>query len=72
MKDFIIYAWDLCYASVCSSLSPEETKQRLNQEIPTGIQSQWDFAQEPFKDGTPNPCPCNKAPDTHRHYLFVC
>jgi hypothetical protein len=59
-------------ASVCSSLSIEETTARLNVKHPTGIASQWQLSGDKFKGGQENPCPCDKAPDTHKHYLFEC
>lgn len=72
MADFTIYSSGLVYCSVCSSLTLEETTARLNTEQPTGIASPWALADEPFKGGEPNPCPCNSNPETHKHYLFVC
>lgn len=70
--DFDAYAVGLVYASVCSSICERETTWRLNVEHPTGIPSAWAVADEPFRTGEPNPHPCERAPDTHKHYLFVC
>jgi hypothetical protein len=64
------YTVGLCYASVCSSLSPEETIERLNLEHPTGI-APWTLAEEPFRTGEPNPCPCPDHSNA-KHYLLVC
>ena len=71
MTDFTLYSWSLFYASVCTSLAPDEAKQRLNNELPTGIDSEWSLAVEPFATGEPNPCQCPDA-YTHKHYLFAC
>jgi len=72
--DFEIYKIGLCCASVCSTLSLEETTERLNVEHPTGITSRWEPSKDAtFADGkSPNPCPCNQNPTTHKHYLFNC
>lgn len=73
MKDFEVYSLGLVAASVCSSLSLEETKKRLNEEHPTGIESQWELSKDKqFRGGQPNPCPCDQHPETHKHYLFNC
>ena len=69
--DFTIYSMGLCYASICSSLPIEEVKTRMALE-PTGISNKWTLAGESFKTGEPNPCPCDKKPETHKHYLFSC
>jgi len=70
--DFVVYSWGLYYASICTSLSLKETEERLNIELPTGIKSQWKKAEEDFHTGQSNPCPCERYPETHKHYLFVC
>jgi len=70
--DFVIYAEGVCTASVCSSLPMAEVQKRMRAHD-TGISSPWEWAEaEDFATGHPNPCPCNKQPDTHRHYLFHC
>lgn len=70
--DFVVYSYGLVSASVCSSLGPEETARRLNEQYPTGLDHPWMLAEEPFRTGEPNPCPCNETPETHKHYLFTC
>ena len=73
MKDFEAYLVGIVYASVCSALSLEETTARLNAEHPTGIRSQWELSPDKkFASGGDNPCPCDRAPTTHKHYLFNC
>jgi hypothetical protein len=69
--EFTIYSTGVVYASVCSSLSAEDTAQRLNTEMPSGVQP-WKLADEPFNNGAPNPCLCDRNPKTHKHYLFNC
>lgn len=51
-------------ASVCSSLSPEGTAERMNIANPTGKQPPWRIV------GPSRPCGYN--PDTHKHYTLVC
>ena len=71
--DFEAYSIGICHASVCSSLTLEETEKQLNQEYPTGIQSQWKLSEDTnFQTGQSNPCPCEQHPKTHKHYLFDC
>lgn len=69
--DFFCYSWGLVYASVCTSLSDEEATHQLNLTHPTGV-SPWKIADEPFRSGQPNPLPCERNPQTHRHILFNC
>lgn len=72
-KDFEMYSFGLCYMSVCSSLSAEETVRRANQENPTGTHSDWAISEnKTFKNGEPMPCPCDESPKTHKHYLLNC
>lgn len=60
----------IAYARVCTSLSKEEAVARMRRR-PSGTSHGWVFADEPFSDATPNPCPCDKLPN-HTHYLFAC
>ena len=72
-KDYEAYSVGIVCASVCSSLSSEETKLKLNVENPTGLKQGWDFSKDKtFKSGQSNPCPCEDNPKTHKHYLFNC
>ena len=71
MTHFEAYSVGLCYASVCTLLDIEEATDLLNVEYPTGV-GLWFFANEPFKTGEANPCPCKQKPETHKHYLFMC
>lgn len=73
MNDFTPYAMGLAYASVCTSLTDAEATQRLNAQHPTGVGPWQVSAKGHFADGvSPNPCPCDRHPDTHRHILFEC
>ncbi len=72
-KDFDVYSTGIYCASVCSALSIKETTRRLNAEHPTGITSDWHPSEDThFRTGQPNPCPCERNPETHKHYLFNC
>lgn len=68
----VVYTEGLCFASVCSDLAVEEVAQRMKTRI-SGTTHGWGFSKnETFKDGEPNPCPCNRKPNTHKHFLFEC
>jgi hypothetical protein len=69
---FTAYAVGLCYASACTSLTDDEATAQMNTEHPTGIDSAWEIANEPFASGDPNGRPCDQHADTHRHILFTC
>lgn len=67
------YDIGLVYISVCSSLPPAEVEQRVNLRYPTGISSRWQLStDERFATGQSNPCPCDRHPATHTHYLLEC
>lgn len=68
---FWVMGVGLCYATVCTSLPDEVAGWLLNLRWPTGIASPWKPSSAPFKDGTPNPAPCETDP-TRRHVLFEC
>lgn len=76
--NFEAYAVGIVTASVCSTLSLEQTTTELNLEHPTEIDTPWevatldDGALEPFRCGTLNGGPCDKYPATHKHWLFHC
>ena len=73
MGEFEAYSVGLCCASVCSSLkSKEEITRRLNESYPTGLDHGWEATGVPFATGESNPSPCDREPETHKHYLFTC
>lgn len=70
MEDFTVYAEGLFCASVCSSLGQGETEARM-QAKECGTDKGWTpSADKSFASGQPNPCPCDRSPKTHKHYLF--
>ena len=70
--EFVVYAEGICTASVCSLLPMAEVQARMRSHS-TGISSRWEWAEaEVFAGGRPNPCPCDRKPETHSHYLFHC
>lgn len=71
-KDFEVYSYGLVFASICSTLGVNQTVDRINEELPTGISSGWHLSDENFATGEPNPHPCNQNPKTHKHYLVNC
>ena len=70
MTNFTVYAVGPCFASVCTSLDPDEAAQRLNVEYPTGV-GPWSLHDGSFKTGEPNEVSCSDH-DGHRHLLFSC
>lgn len=70
--DFLAYSVGVVYASACTSLDDATATTRMNAAVATGTDTPWRIADEPFRTGEPNPCPCNDKPATHRHILFVC
>ncbi len=69
---FTAYTVGLCCASVCTSLSVEEAAVKLNQQHPTGIESQWKPSEQPtFRGGVKNGCDCPDYPG-NKHYLMEC
>jgi len=71
--DFVAYDIGTLYASVCSSLTPEETAERMNLANPNGQLPPWRIATEvASRGGRPNPYPCPQDPRTHKHYLMIC
>ena len=62
--EFALYHKGLNFASVCSSLPQPHVEAKMAREM---IMS---FSKKAFRSGVANPCPCNRKPDTHTHYLF--
>lgn len=71
-QQFHIYSVGMVYTSVCTSLEAAEAEARLNRDMPSGIESPWKLALEPFASGEENGCVCPDKPATHRHLLFSC
>jgi hypothetical protein len=74
IPDFEIYTWGLVFMSLCaiSDMPVDAIEKRANFEQPTGLTHGWSLHDAPFKDGSPNPRPCDRHPETHRHYLLSC
>jgi len=74
MKEVEIYSRGIVSCSVCAinELSVEQVTQQVNIDSPTGIQSNWELAEDThFKEGKTNPCECENDPN-RKHYLFHC
>lgn len=73
-EELTVYRNGPVYCSVCTNItSRRRIEELLNQKNPTGISSMWGFsANKNFASGDPNPCPCEKKPTTHTHYLMSC
>jgi hypothetical protein len=73
MKDFEAYSIGFVCASICTSLPIEEAVKRMNDEHPAGTMNGWMLSKDTnFRQGKPNPCPCEDHPETHKHYLLNC
>jgi hypothetical protein len=72
-EDVEIYAKGFVHLSVCApkSMQREVVEARVNAKHPTGLDHGWKVSENPFRDGTPNPGPCNDDPD-RQHWLLVC
>lgn len=68
--DFVVLRWSVMDAQVCTSLDEDEATKRLNEELPTGISSDW--APVHNEGEHRDPVACEKFPETHRHILFTC
>lgn len=82
MSIFIL-AGGLCHCSVCAPADMDltEVERLTNIELPTGIESNWQFdkdsthfAKPRDANGQPthtNPCVC-ETDSSRKHYLMVC
>jgi hypothetical protein len=71
----VIYQTGLSYCSVCAPnrYTAEMVAEAVNKEMPTGIDHPWKVsAEETFKTGESNPCPCNDSAADRQHWLLVC
>lgn len=66
-----VYGRGLTHASVCTTLSVPDSIYLLNLQHP-GVPHWWTMAPIKFGDGKPNPCACERSPDTHQHVLLTC
>ena len=75
MDKVIPYSIGILSASVCANnkLSPQEVEKEFNKVSPSGTTNGWKISDDThFLQGKPNPCPCDKFPETRKHYLFGC
>ncbi len=69
---FVIYTEGLIHASVCTDRPQSEVIAFMANRV-SGTTGGWSLSEkETFSTGEPNPCPCDKKPETHKHYLFNC
>lgn len=73
MTEIHVYSEGLVVCSVCTSLTdPAEVAQKLNALSHPGTRSGWSVSSDPtFRDGNPNPCPCDMDP-ARLHFLMEC
>lgn len=72
-QEIAVYANGIVHCSVCTNVRGKKKIEVLvNMKNPTGIYSRWRISKDKFRDGSSNPCPCEKNPKTHKHYLMEC
>ena len=73
LPDVQIYVQGIVMSSVCAPLEMPigEVEDAVNLLSPTGIDNQWERADEPFATGEPNPTPCNNDA-ARQHHLLNC
>lgn len=68
-----VYSEGILVACVCTDDSLEEAIRFANTHNHPGTSLGWQPSKDThFATGAPNPCPCDKYPDTHKHYLLEC
>lgn len=67
----LIYSAGFISMSVCTDDTDEEMLAFVNAEHPTGLEHGWEIASEGFRNGQPNPSPCELEPG-RRHVLLHC
>lgn len=74
-EELVVYCNGLARCSVCTNIKdPRMIEFKTNIQNPTGLDSGgWKICKDPyFHTGQANPCPCERNPKTHKHYLMVC
>lgn len=68
-----VYSAGLCFSSACApkTMTRDEIERQVNERHPTGISSRWAVSDEAFRDGSPNPSPCDGVED-RQHWLLSC
>lgn len=68
--DLSVFGEGLVYASVCTSLDDAASDALMAQRL-SGTDGGWKRSADPtFASGEPNPCPCERSPDSRRHILY--
>jgi hypothetical protein len=74
-REVVVYATGLVVCSVCASadMDADAVEAAVNAVSPTGISSEWQCSSDPvFATGEPQPGPCDRLPETRRHWLMEC
>ncbi|GEP12290.1 hypothetical protein [Methylobacterium gnaphalii] len=68
-----VYARGLLMCSACApaEMDGPAVAAAVSRDHPSGTELGWAIAKEPFRDGEPNPCPCN-VDAARRHWLLEC
>lgn len=77
IEELEIYGEGLFRCSVCTNIQDlDRIEELVNIKRPTGVDRPWKIIFEPFAKGNPltekSGCPCEKHPQTHKHYLMEC
>ncbi len=71
--EVVMYAEGMFSASVCAParMTPEQVVERVNRTHPSGTEAGWQVSDDKtFRTGQPMPAPCDKEPETRRHWLL--
>lgn len=61
------------HLSICTSRPIADAVTWANDQHPAGTANGWTLSTDTiFGDGKPMPCPCERYPKTHKHYLLDC
>jgi len=73
-EELEVYNDGFVHCSICTNVkSRKRIEELVNLKNPTGIESRWKISRDKtFRSGEANPCPCEKNPKTHKHYLMEC
>lgn len=75
VSEVVVYVEGLMACSACApvKLTREEVAAAVNVVNPTGVSSEWKVSSDTtFHTGHPMPSPCEREPETRRHWLLEC
>lgn len=75
MSKVTVYSMGPLSCSVCApnDMTPKEVEADVNLNNPSGTMNGWKISTDShFRQGKPNPCPCDQDPENRRHFLMDC